>query len=178
MLAGAAAALLLVGCAPSAAKVADIPTDLKPTVPPEPDPVEGAVTLTVESVSSGRPLGLGSARAADDQAIQLVATTIATWLDAHLDHLQRGGEGAWADMAAEGLVDQAGHATTALASADRPVASAAYAITVYHDGPPQLAAVQVAVVHTDGGTATAELLFAVEGGVPVLTLFGPGKDEA
>jgi hypothetical protein len=178
MLVGTAVALLLVGCAPSAAKIADVPTNLKPTAPPEPDPVAGVVTLTVESVSNTRPLGLGSARAADDEAIQGAVDAIAAWLDRHLDLLQRGGDGALVDIAADGLADPDGHATTALASADRHVASAAYLVTVLHDGAPQLVAVEVTVIHRDGGTAAAELLFAVDGGEPVLTLFGPRKDQA
>jgi hypothetical protein len=178
MLVGAIVALLLVGCAPSAAKVADIPMNLKPTAPPEPDPVAGVVTVSVQSVSSGRPLGLGSARAADDEAIQQAVDAIAAWLDAHLDTLHRGEGDVWADMAVDGLADEAGHVTTALASPERHVTGAAYLMTVLHDGAPQLVAVEVTVVHRDGGSAAAELLFAVDGGAPALTLFGPRKDEA
>ncbi len=185
-----AAGLVLVGAAMLGACTGDDPTasDTTPASPsrsPSPSPtvqlqpVVGERVSAVYTLGSGPVLGLGANPDADQEAVDAAAAAVGDWLDRHLDALQRDGEGAWGDVAAEGLADadERTAVTTDLASPDAPVEAARYVMSIYHDGPPRYLTARVEVTHPDDSVAVAELVFVTdEEGTPTLTMFGPAAD--
>lgn len=178
-----AAALLLVGCSDDA----DSPTGAdpsstspSPSASPSPTqalrPVLGERTTTVLPLGSRPLLGLGGNPEPDQAAIESVVDAVGDWLDAHLDELQRTGQGLWGTIAADGLADadQRGLVATDLASPDQPVERARYLMTVYVDGAPEYVTTRVEVGHPDGSASEVGLVFVVAGdGTPRLSMFGP-----
>ena len=178
------AALVLVGCSDDADPTAtstDAPSSsTSPSASPSPTrslrPVLGERTTTVLPLGSRPLLGLGGNPEPDQAAIESVVGAVGDWLDAHLDALQRTGQGAWGVVAADGLADgeRRQQVTTELASPDRPVDHARYVMTVYQDGAPQYVTTRVEVGHPDGSTSEVGLVFVVaEDGTPRLSMFGP-----
>lgn len=179
-----AAALLLVGCSDDADPTAtadDTDTSsASPSASPSPTqvlrPVLGERTTTVLPLGSRPLLGLGGNPEPDQAAIEGVVGAVGDWLDAHLDALQRTGQGAWGVVAVDGLADgkKRQQVTTDLASPDAPVERARYVMTVYQDGTPQYVTTRVEVTHPDGSTSDVGLVFVVaEDGTPRLSMFGP-----
>ncbi len=178
------AALLLVGCSsdpdPTATGTDTSSSSASPSASPSPTrtlrPVLGERTTTVLPLG-GRPLlGLGANPEPDQAAIESVVNAVGDWLDAHLDALQRTGQGAWGVVAAEGLADgkKRQQVTSELASPDMPVERARYVVTVYHDGTPRYVTTRVEVGHPDGSTSEVGLVFVVAAdGTPRLSMFGP-----
>lgn len=186
-----AAGLVLAGAALLGACTGDDPTASDTTSPSSPSPspspsptvqlqpVVGERVSAVYTLGSRPVLGLGEDPEADQGAVDAAATAVGDWLDRHLDALQRDGEGAWGDVAAEGLADadERTAAATALASPEAPVEAARYVMSVYHDGPPRYLTARVEVTHPDDSVAVAELVFVTdEDGTPTLTMFGPAAD--
>lgn len=187
------AALLLVGCsggvtpdpAPPAASRAPAPSPAPSPTPAAPPAVTGAVTLTaVHLEPAGQrlfPPGHPGDQpvAVDEDAVHAFVGGIAGWLDAHLEALQRG---APVDLPAELGTDAAAEAraavTTALAGPERHVAGATYVVEVAVDGGPRWAHVTVQVLHPDGTSAAADLLFLPTDGAPELVAAGPAAEVA
>ncbi len=175
--------LLLAGCSNDADPTAatSTPTDAaSPTPSPTPTwklrPVLGERTTTVLPLGSRPLLGLGANPDPDQASIEEVVAAVGDWLDAHLDGLQRTGEGAWGVVAADDLATdkQRRQVTTDLASPDEPIKRARYVMTVYQDGTPQYVTARVEVVHPDGSKADVGLVFVVaDDGTPRLSMFGP-----
>lgn len=172
--------LTLAACSNDGDPAAVQTTTESPTPSPTPTysikPVVGERTATVFPLGSGPVLGLGANAEPDQAAIDAAVAAVGDWLDAHLDQLQRGEDGQWDAMAADGLAedDQRAPVTTELASPDAPVESARYVMSVYHAGPPQYLTTRVQVTHPDDSTSDVGLVFTVaEDGTPTLTMFGP-----
>lgn len=146
-----------------------------PSPTPEPTPVHAERLSRSVDVGDGALLGPDDRAEVDEAAVGAFADAIFTWLDAHLGDLQSGGHGHLADVLPEGLdIDDPAVVpalTTALASPDRPVGSASYELTAYHDAGPQFATVTVGLADADGTARTATLVFApAADGHPVLVL--------
>ena len=177
------AAGLLVGCSNDADPVASTNTASDTGTPtPSPTstwklrPVLGERTTTVLPLGSRPLLGLGANPEPDQAAIEAAVAAVGDWLDAHLDALQRTGEGAWGVVAAEDLATpkERTQVTTDLTSPDRPVRKARYVMTVYQDGTPQYLTTRVEVTHPDGAVDDVGLVFVVaDDGTPRLSMFGP-----
>lgn len=112
-----------------------------------------------------------------------VVHAVGDWLDAHLDDLQRGGDGGLADVLAPDLLAGATPAdlaavTTELASRTAPVATATYRLdAAYHDSTEWVEAT-VEVTAASGRRAAATLVFVPHGDGLELVLFGPATEGA
>lgn len=156
-------------------------TTASPTPSPTPtlQPVKGQIERRVLSVSSDSDLGLGGDVKPKRNSLRPAYTQIANWLDRHLDNLQRTGNGRLGQVAPTGLAPQRTRApvTTELASPDRPVDSARYTLTAYHDGDVEMVTAAVVVRHPKGPPSRAHFVFTIgRSGKPVLALFGPGVE--
>lgn len=163
------------------------PTSASPTQTREPaeplEAVDGQVEVETVSVHAGEPVfNPGAPQAAepdvDTAAVDAFAEEIASWLDDHLDGLQQGGSGALEQVAAPGLLESDSRnatigVTTALASPDRPVDGATYAVTVAVDGGPQWATVHVVVTPREGDPSAAQFTFTPGEEGPILEAAGP-----
>lgn len=164
---------------PTATETTATPTPAAtPTATPTPElePVTGTRHTSVVLASGKQYLGLGADPEPRMGLIENTFTEIGDWLDAHLDALQRTGNGRLGDVIADGIggEDARTPVTTHLASPDRPVTGARYAMKAYHTGKPQLVSVRVAVTHPDSDRTVAELGFAVaDDGTPILVTYAP-----
>ena len=189
VLAAALLAGVAVGCSRTAepeATPSPSPSSEEPTF--EVHPVVGERVPAVYHVSSREILGNGSREPLDEAGTGQVMDAIATWLDGHLDDLQRGGDGDLVAIAPAGLILEAegdealspevqtkiDAVTTDLTNADLPVASARYHLAVYGEAVLEWAMAQVEVTRSDGSTATATFVFGIgENYALSLLLTGP-----
>lgn len=186
------AAILLAGVAAGCSRAepeatpTPSPTSEEPTF--EIHPVVGERVPAVYHVSSREILGNGSREPFDEAGAGQVMDAMATWLDGHLDDLQRGGSGDLVALAPAGLVLEAEGqealppelqtrieaVTTDLTNADLPVASARYHLAVYGEAVLEWATAQVEVTRSDGSTAAATFVFGIgENYALSLLLTGP-----
>lgn len=164
-------ALLLGGCSsdePSATPPSPSQTELPPVEPFEPQ-----VTVASRSVNSGAVMDRTQGAAADQAAVDAMTGAVTSWLDAHLDDLQRGGEGQLAAVAAPGLLENADPAivqeiTTGLTSPQDPVRQASYDLEIGHDGAPRWLRATVSVTGAAGQARTAVFVFVPGDNGPVL----------
>lgn len=171
----AAALIALTGCGPANdpvdAVAAPSPTP-SPSPSPSPSPTPSPLPpVAGERLPSSADIGDGervegkdTRDAVDEDAVRAFADAIFDWLDAHLDDLQRGGEGRLADIDGAGVaagLDDAQRAalTTALANPDQRVAAATYELTAYHDATIEFASVVVTVIDPIGVNRSVTLAF-------------------
>lgn len=165
------------GTTPPAATSGEAETSTPSASPtPQLQEVAGKRTVRVHHLGSRPLLGLGGNPDPEKQAIDRAARRVGDWLDQHLDELQRTGTGRFGAIAARELANAKADrtlVTTHLASPDAPVKAASYVMDVYHDGSPRYLTTRVVVRHPDDSVSRAELVFALEGGAPQLTMYGP-----
>lgn len=178
----AAATALSAACTSGGDEVAapsPTPSAAPSATTPPPEPVVGDVEVQVRSVAS-EPVVLigGEAPPIDERAIERLAGDVADWLDEHLTDLQEGEGGNLDAVAATGLIASGDAAivetvTTALASPERPVADARYALLVAATSRPEWLRATVITESREGEVATAQFVFVPGPGGPVLIAAGP-----
>lgn len=188
MLAAAVVAVLAVGCSRAEPEAEPTPSPTSETPTFEIHPVVGERAAAAYHVSSREILGNGTREPLDEAGLATVSEAIATWLDGHLDDLQRGGDGDLTAIAPAGLVLEAegedalppelkakiDTVTTDLTNPDLPVASARYHLAVYGEAVLEWASVQVEVTRSDGSVAGATFVFGIgENYAITLLLAGP-----
>jgi hypothetical protein len=120
------------------------------------------------------------AEAGDPDVVLPFVHAVGDWLDAHLDDLQRGGDGRLDEVAPPALLATAGAAdvlavTTALASRDRPVATATYRLDASYAGDVEWLTATVEVTDPAGATRAATFVFTPKGDGPELVLLGEAE---
>ena len=174
----ALASPLAIGCTQQVVEPSPTPTDARPAA----TPVRGQRDVTTFATNPGPVVfnesdPLHVAPEADTGAIDGFAEAVAAWLDGHLNELQNGGSGTLASVAAPGLLDGAGpeleRLTTGMTNPDNHVTSARYDLRVAHDGAPIWLLAIVEVEREQGDPVTVQLMFASEGGTPVLVAIEP-----
>jgi hypothetical protein len=162
-------ALLTAGCGREAPEPAPSPA---PSPSPSPSPTFDAVTGTVTEVTTdvrGRDLGTDDGAEPDTAAIAAATAEVTSWLDGHLDAVQRGDvRGRLDDVAAPGLLEALGDAgiaslAAALVPDDSGIGAAAYTLQVQHGRGPVLVAAQVSVRTRAGGLGGATVVLAATG---------------
>lgn len=156
-------AVTAAGCSANEAVVA-APAPAPSPTPPEILPITSTRNVFTRSVNSGAVIDRSSPAAADEAAVAALAEHVSTWLDAHLDDLQNGGEGRLADVAAPGLIAAGDEAllagvTSVLTSAADPVRDAVYDLEVGHDGAPRWLRARIQVERASGDRSGATLVF-------------------
>lgn len=172
------------------AAVAD-ETAADPTVAasPTPSPDTPLVTVVGERipaahwVSSGGVLTHRVPEVGSGDTVLPLVHAVGDWLDAHLDDLQRGGDGRLVEVADPGLLAAATPAdlsavTTDLASADRPVAAATYRLEGSYAAETEWLTATVEVTGRDGASRAATLVFVPTPEGPRLVLLGAAGGPA
>lgn len=151
-------------------------------------PVVGERLTAGFHTSSREALGNGVRKPIDEVGAKRAFEAIGTWLDGHLDDLQRGGDGDLVSVAPAGLVvavepdeqlppaiqQQIAAVTTNLTNEELPVASARYNLAVYGEHTLEWATARVQVTRSDGSVARATFVFSLgENGTLSLMLAGP-----
>lgn len=155
------------------------PASPSPRAAPSLDAVHGERRPRAPSAASAHVLGTGSVPPVQATPAGHLAGQVATWLDHHLEDLQRGGSGHLTRVAAPGLVEAAGPeileaATSGLATRWNPVRKAVYDLTVAQVGPPRWLTAEVTVTRHSGRVVTATFVFVPSDQGPRLVAFGPG----
>ncbi|MFN2557724.1 MAG: hypothetical protein ABR592_12835 [Nitriliruptorales bacterium] len=174
------AAVVLTGC-PSPPPATSPPDAATPTPY---GPVRGEARIDVVSTSAG-PIVFHSqpAPAADGGAGGAFAAGVVAWLDRHLTDLQAGGPGLLGEVAAPGLLpgapaESVTAVTGALASPQRPVATAVYHVVVAQEGPPLWARVNLTVQPDGGAPVNAGFVFTPGPPLVLVALQGPPSGAA
>lgn len=178
-----AAGMALVGC--SSDPASDQPTAAATTSSAEETPtweirpVVGERIYALFDLSSTEILGVGPRQGVDEARANAAMAAVGDFLDDHLDRLQRGLELKLGSVLPERRGDsgELRSLRSGLATPDRPVESARYAISAFGDGEPQWISAQVEVMHPGGSSSGATLVFTLgEGDALQLVLAGPDGD--